>query len=111
GSSNLCNRSLGLDTEADVAIEARGRPQVANAIRRYREHLLAEHLGAPPEKVRVEVERTGSLHGAIKSLAHDGRSPRALAPVPGGRWAFVGVAEVPDPDEPISLDALLIDRQ
>src|SRR6267378_35904 len=54
GSSNLCNRSLGLDTEADVAIEARGRPQVANVIRRFREHLLAEHLGVPAEKVRVE---------------------------------------------------------
>ena len=33
GSANLCNRSIGLDTECDVAIEARGRPQVANVIR------------------------------------------------------------------------------
>src|SRR4029077_11304251 len=111
GSSNLCNRSLGLDTEADVAIEARGRPQVANAIRRFREHLLAEHLGVPPEKVRVEVERTGSLHGAIKSLAHDGRSLRELATLPEWPEAIVSVAAVADPEEPIALDALLIDRQ
>ena len=76
GSSNLCNRSFGLDTEADAAIEARGRPQVANVIRRFRDRLLAEHLGVPIEKVRVEVERTGSLYGAIKTLAHDGRSLR-----------------------------------
>src|SRR5437870_447297 len=79
GSSNLCNRSLGLDTEADIAIEARGRPQVANVIRRFREHLLAEHLGVPAEKVRMEIDRTGSLQGAIKTLAHDGRSLRELA--------------------------------
>src|SRR5262249_39801891 len=82
GSANLCNRSLGLDTEADVAIEARGRPQVANAIRRYREYLLAEHLDVPPDRVRVEVERTGSLHGAIKALANDERSLRELATLP-----------------------------
>src|SRR5438105_2630929 len=110
GSSNLCNRSLGLDTEADVAIEARGRPQVANVIRRFREHLLAEHLGVPPEKVRVETERTGSLAGAIKALAHDGRSLRELATLPEWPAAIVNVAAVADPDEPIALDALLVER-
>jgi len=110
GSSNLCNRSLGLDTEADVAIEARGRPQVANVIRRFREHLLAEHLGVAPEKVRVEIERLGSLQGAIKALAHDGRSLRELATLPEWPEAILNVAAVADPDEPIALDALLVDR-
>ena len=111
GSSNLCNRSLGLDTEADIALEARGRPQVANAIRRFRDRLLAEHLGVPVEKVRVEIERTGSLHGAIKVLAHDGRSMRELAALPEWSDAVVSVAAVADPDEPIALEALLLDRQ
>jgi len=110
GSSNLCNRSLGLDTEADVAIEARGRPQVANVIRRFRDRLLAEHLGVPLEKVRVEIERTGSLHGAIKTLMHEGRSLRELATLPEWPEAIVNVAAVADPDEPIALDALLVDR-
>jgi phosphatidylserine/phosphatidylglycerophosphate/cardiolipin synthase-like enzyme/uncharacterized membrane protein YdjX (TVP38/TMEM64 family) len=111
GSSNLCNRSLGLDTEADVAIEARGRPQVANVIRRFRDRLLAEHLGVPLEKVRVEVERNGSLHGAIKTLMHDGRSMRELDALPEWSDAVINVAAVADPDEPIALDALLLDRQ
>ena len=110
GSSNLCNRSLGLDTEADIAIEARGRPQVANAIRRFRDRMLAEHLGVPLEKVRVEIERTGSLHGAIKGLAHDGRSMRELDGLPTWSDAVVNVAAVADPDEPIALDELLIER-
>src|SRR5690348_7672828 len=109
GSSNLCNRSLGLDTEADVAIEARGRPQVANVIRRFRDRLLAEHLGVPVEKVRVEIERTGSLHGAIKTLMHEGRSLRELATLPEWPEAIVNVAAVADPDEPIALEALLLD--
>jgi phospholipase D1/2 len=111
GSSNLCNRSLGLDTEADVAIEARGRPQVANAIRRFRDKMLAEHLGVPIEKVRVEIERAGSLHGAIKVLAHEGRSMRELAALPAWPEAILNVAAVADPDEPIALDALYVERQ
>src|SRR5438874_716121 len=111
GSSNLCNRSLGLDTEADVAIEARGRPQVANAIRRFRDRMLAEHLGVPLEKVRLEIDRTGSLSGAINVLAHDGRSMRELDGLPTWSDAVVNVAAVADPDEPIALDELLVDRQ
>src|SRR5260221_827685 len=110
GSSNLCNRSPGLDTEADIAIEARNRPQVANAIRRFRDRLVAEHLGVPLEKVRVEIDRTGSLHGAIKVLAHAGRSMRELASLPEWSDAVVSVAAVADPDEPIALEALLLGR-
>ncbi|HMC15260.1 MAG TPA: phospholipase D-like domain-containing protein, partial [Albitalea sp.] len=110
GSSNLCNRSLGLDTEADIAIEARGRPQVSNAIRRFRDRLIAEHLGVPVEKVRVEIERSGSINGAIKVLAHDGRSMRELDSLPEWSDAVVNVAAVADPDEPIALDELLLDR-
>jgi phosphatidylserine/phosphatidylglycerophosphate/cardiolipin synthase-like enzyme/uncharacterized membrane protein YdjX (TVP38/TMEM64 family) len=111
GSSNLCNRSLGLDTEADVAIEARGRPQVANVIRGFRDRILAEHLGVPVEKLRVEIERAGSLQGAIKALAHGARSLRELAALPDWPEAIVNVAAVADPDEPIALDALYVERQ
>jgi len=110
GSSNLCNRSFGLDTEADIALEARGRPQVANAIRRFRDRLVAEHLGVPVEKLRVEIERSGSLAGAIKLLAHDDRSLRELDSLPEWSDAVVNVAAVADPDEPIALDELLLDR-
>jgi uncharacterized membrane protein YdjX (TVP38/TMEM64 family)/phosphatidylserine/phosphatidylglycerophosphate/cardiolipin synthase-like enzyme len=110
GSSNLCNRSMGLDTEADIAIEARGRPQVANAIRRFRDRLVAEHLGVPVEKLRVEIERVSTLAGAIKVLMHEGRSMRELAHLPEWSDAVVNVAAVADPDEPIAFETLLLDR-
>ena len=110
GSSNLCNRSLGLDTEADIAIEARGRPQVANAIRRFRDRLVAEHLGVPVEKLRVEIERAGTLNGAIQVLMHGGRSMRELDHLPEWSDAVINVAAVADPDEPIAFEALLVDR-
>jgi len=110
GSSNLCNRSLGLDTEADIAIEARGRPQVANAIRRFRDRLVAEHLGVPVEKLRIEIERAGTLNGAIQVLMHEGRSMRELDHLPEWSDAVINVAAVADPDEPIAFEALLVDR-
>ena len=46
GSANLANRSMGLDTECDLTIEAHGREDVQVAIRSLRARLLAEHLGA-----------------------------------------------------------------
>jgi phosphatidylserine/phosphatidylglycerophosphate/cardiolipin synthase-like enzyme len=48
GSSNLNNRSIALDTECDLAIEA-VKESDRLAIRRLRERLLAEHCGATPE--------------------------------------------------------------
>ena len=45
GSANLTNRSLGYDTECDLAIESGGSPQVEATIARFRNRLLGEHLG------------------------------------------------------------------
>jgi phosphatidylserine/phosphatidylglycerophosphate/cardiolipin synthase-like enzyme/uncharacterized membrane protein YdjX (TVP38/TMEM64 family) len=111
GSANLCNRSFGLDTEADVAIEARARPAVAAVIRGFRDRLLAEHLAVPLEKLREEIAASGSLHGAIAALAGDGRSLRELDRQPEWPDAVLSVAAVADPDEPIAFDALLLERE
>jgi phosphatidylserine/phosphatidylglycerophosphate/cardiolipin synthase-like enzyme/uncharacterized membrane protein YdjX (TVP38/TMEM64 family) len=112
GSANLCNRSFGLDTEADVAIEARGRPRVAAVIGGFRDRLIAEHLGVSTEKVKQEIERAaGTLHGAISALADkEGRSLRELTALPEWSEAVISVAAVADPDEPIALEALFLDR-
>jgi uncharacterized membrane protein YdjX (TVP38/TMEM64 family) len=113
GSANLCNRSFGLDTEADVAIEARGRSGVAAVIRGFRDRLIAEHLGVSTEKVKQEIDSAaGTLHGAISALADkEGRSLRELTALPEWSEAVVSVAAVADPDEPIALEALFLDRQ
>jgi phosphatidylserine/phosphatidylglycerophosphate/cardiolipin synthase-like enzyme/uncharacterized membrane protein YdjX (TVP38/TMEM64 family) len=110
GSSNLCNRSFGLDTEADVAIEARGRSAVAATIRGVRDRLLAEHLNVEVDRFSTEVDRAGSLHAAIDALKTDGRSLRELDALPEWSDAVLSVAAVADPEEPIALDALLLER-
>jgi phosphatidylserine/phosphatidylglycerophosphate/cardiolipin synthase-like enzyme len=72
GSSNLNNRSAGLDTECDLAIEA-GTAAQRRSIGRLRERLLAEHLGVEPEHVAKALAVEGSLIHAIEVLNHHAR--------------------------------------
>ena len=77
GSSNLNNRSVGLDTECDVAIEARTDGE-RRGIMRLRERLLGEHLGVSPDSVGEAVAANGSLVQAIDALNHNARGLRAF---------------------------------
>lgn len=78
GSANLNNRSIGLDTECDLALEA-SREDERRAIRAVRERLLAEHLDATPQEVAEAVRREGRLVAALDAL---NRKPRGLRPFP-----------------------------
>jgi len=112
GSANICNRSMALDSECDVAIEARGRPELAEVITGLRDRLLAEHLSVAPQAVREAVERTGSLHGAITAL--NGAGPRTMEPFEDLKeWpdAIVELAAVADPEEPIAPSILDLERR
>jgi phospholipase D1/2 len=111
GSSNLCNRSMSVDTECDVVVEARGRAPVAAAIRDFRARLVAEHLGVPPAAVGRELAASGSLRATIDALAGEGRTLKPLADLPHWPEAIVNVAAVADPEEPIALQALLDERE
>jgi phospholipase D1/2 len=107
GSANLCNRSMGMDTECDVTVEAGSKPAVARTIRDFRSRLLGEHLGMDPVRVGQEIERKGSIGGAIEALRGEGRSLRPLQDLPEWPDAVIGVAEITDPERPISLDRLI----
>ena len=76
GSSNLNNRSMGLDSECDLLIDA-GETQNVDAkdeIAGLRNDLLAEHLDVPVDEVAREFASTGSLIETIETLRCDGRS-------------------------------------
>jgi phospholipase D1/2 len=79
GSSNTSNRSMGLDTECDLAIEPRGDAGVVAAIAAFRDRLLAEHLAVSPRTIATTLARTGSLVGTIERLAGGGRTLVPLA--------------------------------
>ena len=75
GSSNLNNRSIGLDTECDLAIEAAGDDE-RRAITGVRNRLIAEHLGIDPTALGDAIDREGSLVRAIDRHADGERGLR-----------------------------------
>jgi len=110
GSVNLSARSMSLDTECNLAIEAKGEPRIRAAIVALRSRLLAEHLAKDPAVVTAACESSGSLIGAIESLRDQGRSLRPLGVTTEDEWSAV-LADQPmiDPGEPVDVDSLLSD--
>ena len=112
GSSNLNNRSMGLDSECDVALEApRGHEghEVRHAVADVRNGLIAEHLGVAPESVAAELRRRGSLIQTIEMLRRPGG--RTLEPLedadPGVLAAAVADVRVFDPERPVSAGEIV----
>ncbi len=106
GSSNLNNRSQGLDSECDVIIDAalpanRGSEAAMTALRH---RLIAEHLGSTPEAVAAQERACGSMIGTIETLCGSGKT---LQPLPmeelGDVEAFIADHELLDPDRPEQL--------
>lgn len=77
GSSNTSNRSMGVDTECDLAIEAED-DRTRAGIAAFRNRLLGEHLGRSPADVSAAIASEGRLLSAIE-LLDDG--PRGFRPI------------------------------
>ncbi len=113
GSSNLNNRSEGLDTECDLAIETTtdsGRLAVSTL----RNGLLAEHLDASSEDVTAVIHETGSMLAAIDRFNISRRGLRSfdVDPRSGDTTSIVGTGII-DPKQPfwpIGRVILLIKR-
>lgn len=101
GSANVSSRSMGMDSECDLLIEARGRPEVAQSIRHARNCLIAEHMGCDCEKFEKQVAASGSLNKAIATLRCSPRTLKELKDLPEWSDAVVEMASVADPDEPL----------
>ncbi len=79
GSSNINSRSMGFDTECDVAVVAHDSA-TRRAIAGVRNVLMAEHLGASPDGLAREIERRGSMVQAMDALnTPGGRGLRRVA--------------------------------
>jgi len=104
GSSNLSNRSMGVDTECDVTIEARGQERVKAKIREFRDRLLAEHLGAEREAVAKAAK--ARMASAIDELAAPDRKLCTLE-APEISEAALSAASIGDPEKPISLESFV----
>jgi phosphatidylserine/phosphatidylglycerophosphate/cardiolipin synthase-like enzyme/uncharacterized membrane protein YdjX (TVP38/TMEM64 family) len=102
GSANLCRRSLGLDTELCLAIEA--TPQdvdVRRSIRRFRDTLLAEHLEMPPEAVARAIAAEGERVVPVLNRV-GGRLEELRLRLPGWLRLVASPARLADLDEPLT---------
>ena len=106
GSSNISNRSMGVDTECDLVVEARGERRVAKAIRDFRDRLLAEHLGADFDAVQAEINKTGTMASAIEKLGSPNRNLKELE-APEIPEAKLTAAAIGDPERPISIESIV----
>ncbi|MBN2576260.1 MAG: VTT domain-containing protein [Deltaproteobacteria bacterium] len=104
GSANLANRSMGLDTECDLALESEGRPEIVQVIRGFRAKLLAEHLGVPPERVAQTLEQSGSLIETVEKLRDVGERELAPLDVEIPEWLDRTIPDEPPFDPPAPLD-------
>lgn len=103
GSSNINNRSMGLDTECDLAIEATGDDDdLRTAILDLRDRLVSEHLGRTVAEVRATLAETASLVQTIETLRR--RPGRTLVPLAGGKIGTTGEflveTQMLDPERP-----------
>ena len=107
GSANFNNRSMGLDTECDLAIEARGETRIQQAITALNYRLLAEHLDVAISTLEAAITGHRSLIGAIESLRSTGRT---LEPLPllmsEQQDARLPQSSIADPEQPIDSDYL-----
>lgn len=109
GSANINRRSMGVDTECDLALEARNDDE-RRRIGEFRDQLIGHHLGRSGATVREAIGRHGSLIAAIDAT---GGGPSALQPIdPSHPAPFVdehfelSLADAADPKAPPSEAAL-----
>jgi phospholipase D1/2 len=106
GSANLANRSMALDTECNLAIEADGAAERA-AVLRARDTLLGEHLGCGAAALTARATALGSVVAAIDRLNGGRRrlEPLTIEPLALPPELAAGVA-LTDPSEPITIEVV-----
>jgi len=108
GSSNLSNRSMGLDSECDLALEAGDGKETRQAIATFRNRLLAEHLDTTPDAVAEAIASHESAIKAIESIRGGKRTLETLSgKIPAEVDQWVPESDLLDPEKPVEPDELI----
>jgi phosphatidylserine/phosphatidylglycerophosphate/cardiolipin synthase-like enzyme len=106
GSANMNNRSMGLDSECDLFIDAArpGNAHAAAVIRNLRITLLAEHAGLPRQDVEARLDANPSMIALIEAAPQKGKhvKPFVLRPLTDAEKAVADNALL-DPEWPGDL--------
>jgi len=103
GSSNFNNRSMGFDSECDLAIEAAPNSETHNDIQRViasvRRRLLCEHLGVSSDEFEQALDERKSLLQAIEALRGHGKTLRRFTSrTVAGEDSPLAENDIMDPD-------------
>jgi phosphatidylserine/phosphatidylglycerophosphate/cardiolipin synthase-like enzyme/uncharacterized membrane protein YdjX (TVP38/TMEM64 family) len=103
GSSNINNRSMGFDSECDVAIESEGSSEVEAQIKQLKFKLLSEHLSTPWQELEATFQQTGSLIQTVRSHLGKNKTLRPFEgrPIQAVLRYYVPAVEVLDPEIPL----------
>ena len=105
GSANLNNRSMGTDTECDLAIEARNAGQ-RTKILEVRDRLVADHCGVTAADVAKHFASGRRLVEVPQYLSGRGHSLRPVDDgVPDPEDMARYVESVADPERPVGIEA------
>ncbi|KMQ80337.1 Phosphatidylserine [Candidatus Burkholderia pumila] len=111
GSANLNNRSMVLDSECNVSIDAGADARIRRAIAKMRDTLLAEHLGCTIADIVREREARGGTNAAILALQHEREKYRTLIDLDPQISPELDQIIPPDalidPETPIAADELV----
>jgi uncharacterized membrane protein YdjX (TVP38/TMEM64 family) len=107
GSANLSNRSMGFDTECNIALDAEEQPAIRPAIIDLQQRLLAEHLGVSRATVAQTFAEQGSLIATITALQGQTRTLAPLnAEISEAVDELIPEEAVIDPERPVNPEVL-----
>jgi phospholipase D1/2 len=103
GSSNFNNRSMGFDSECDLAVEAdpdgQAHDDIQRAITSVRDQLVSEHLGVSIDQFEQTMGEGGSFLDAVETLRGDGKTLRRFTSrTVAGEDGPLAESELVDPD-------------
>lgn len=108
GSSNASNRSMGLDSECDIAVETNDTQDCGKQIVDFRRRLLAEHLGIDIDEMAAAEQQHDTLIAAIESLRGGERTLQPLScEISEDVDAWVPESAFLDPEKPVEPEDFL----
>ncbi|HZD41787.1 MAG TPA: VTT domain-containing protein, partial [Terriglobales bacterium] len=109
GSANVSNRSMGFDTECDLAFESGGQPRIQRVIGDFRNTLMAEHLGTTSGQVAECLTQTQSMIDTIRRLRKKETRRLTLVDCSVPVWLDQMIPEsaILDPEAPVAPEKLV----
>lgn len=108
GSANISNRSMGFDTECNLALSAEMDDTIRTEIAGFRSRLLAEHLGQEVDELAKYLSQSGSFREVISHFENPSRTLQPLEFDESSSFInSLPTDEIIDPERPITMERLL----